>query len=215
MLSHIVLKFEAVVNMEYAVKYYEDICKKFPEVISKEQFRQIAHISKATALYLLQSGLVPCKQTDKKTHRYKIRTDDVIVYMIEREFNKEKYQAPDRWYSSRSHPVTPYQKYRNTLLRLSENDLASFREYITERIAEYNDLVTASDVTEMIGYSKSIVNKWCNANKLKAFRVSNRFLIPKIELANFLTSRYSFDITRKTWKHLLLIKGFTDTIDIR
>ena len=56
-------------------KAYDEIRKQYPETISKDQFYRIAHISKATALYLLQSGLVPCIDSGKKTRRYTIRTD--------------------------------------------------------------------------------------------------------------------------------------------
>lgn len=45
----------------------------------------MADISKATALYLLQSGAIPCKDTGKKTRRYAIKTDDVIEYLRQRE----------------------------------------------------------------------------------------------------------------------------------
>lgn len=48
------------------LKYYEAIRKEYPETISKDQFYRIAHISKATALHLLQHDLVPCKDTGKK-----------------------------------------------------------------------------------------------------------------------------------------------------
>ena len=50
-------------------KKYDAIRRAYPETISKEQFYRIAHISKATALHLLQNGLVPCKDTGKKTRR--------------------------------------------------------------------------------------------------------------------------------------------------
>ena len=63
--------------MTESMKYYESIRRKYPEAVSKDQFYQIAHISKATALHLLQNGLVPCKDTGKKTRRYTIRTDDI------------------------------------------------------------------------------------------------------------------------------------------
>ena len=43
-------------------KVYDEIRKQYPETISKDQFYRIAHISKATELYLLQSGLVSCIQ---------------------------------------------------------------------------------------------------------------------------------------------------------
>lgn len=194
--------------MEKELKRYEDIRKEFPEVISKEQFRKISHISKATALYLLESGLVPCKKLDQRTHRYRIRTDDVIVYMIEREHCAEKYRAESNWYKNRSH--------RKTCLfdssALSSDKQIEFREYIEESLQEYEDLVSTNDVINILGYSKSIVNKWCRTKTIKAFCVSRKFLIPKVELINFLISPYSFNIKRKTWKHILLIKGFFNRI---
>ena len=84
--------------MTESMKYYESIRRKYPEAVSKDQFYKIAHISKATALHLLQNGLVPCKDTGKKTRRYTIRTDDIIFYLIDRELHPEVYRAPDRWY---------------------------------------------------------------------------------------------------------------------
>ena len=35
--------------MTESMKYYESIRRKYPEAVSKDQFYQIAHISKATA----------------------------------------------------------------------------------------------------------------------------------------------------------------------
>ena len=48
------------------LEYYEPIRREYPEVITKDQFYRIAHISKATALFLLQSGKVPYKDSGKK-----------------------------------------------------------------------------------------------------------------------------------------------------
>ena len=39
-------------------KDYEEIKKAYPKTMSKDQFYKVAHISKATALFLLQTGLV-------------------------------------------------------------------------------------------------------------------------------------------------------------
>ena len=36
-----------------------------PEVMNKEQFFRIRHISKSTALHLLKSGKVPCEWSGK------------------------------------------------------------------------------------------------------------------------------------------------------
>ena len=96
---------------------------------------------------------------------------------------------------------------------MSEEERASFRKYMEDEFCQYADLLTVVEVAEAIGYCDTSLHRWCNAKKLKSFNISGRFLIPKISLVDFLVSQYSFDITRKTWKHTLLIKGFLDRLD--
>lgn len=103
--------------------------------------------------------------------------------------------------------------YRNELTKLSEEERANFRKYMEDEFCQYGDLLTVVEVAEAIGYCDTSLHRWCNAKKLKSFNISGRFLIPKISLVDFLVSQYSFDITRKTWKHTLLIKGFLDRLD--
>ena len=85
---------------------YDFIRQEYPKFISKDQFYRIAHISKATALYLLQSGHVPCINSGKKTRKYKILTEDVIQYLIDRNHDPLKYKAEPGWYSHRSRAAT-------------------------------------------------------------------------------------------------------------
>ena len=49
--------------MKYSAKEF----KQFPEVMNKEQMRIACHISKQTALYLLQNDLIPHTCTGKLT----------------------------------------------------------------------------------------------------------------------------------------------------
>ena len=138
--------------MTESMKYYEAIRREYPETISKDQFYRIAHISKATALHLLQSGLVPCKDSGKKTRRYTIRTDDVIYYMIDRELHPEVYRAPDLWYQGRSGHYTSRITYRNEMLNLSGDERAAFRKHIEHELKTYGDLMTVVEVVEATGY---------------------------------------------------------------
>ena len=69
-----------------------------PDVITKDQLYRICHISKSTALYLLQSGKIPCEYTGKKTRCYKIKKEDVIAYLENRKVFPESYSAPAGWY---------------------------------------------------------------------------------------------------------------------
>lgn len=193
-------------------KRIEAIRCQYPEMMTKEQFYKLAHISKATALHLLQHGLVPCIDSGKKTRRYKIRTDDVISYLIERELNPEKYSAPDHWYRERS----GYRQSRNTfrveLSSLTESEQKLFNEYTQRELESYGDLLSVDEAAEITGYCTSSICRWCNRKELIGFKISGKFIIPKIALAEFLVSSYSCNIQRKSWKHLLFVASFLNDL---
>ena len=68
-----------IVMKEHAINW-----DAVPDVITKDQLYRICHISKSTALYLLQSGKIPCEYTGRKTRCYKIKKEDVIAYLENR-----------------------------------------------------------------------------------------------------------------------------------
>ena len=70
------------------------ILEEYPNGMTKDQFYRVARINKQHAKYLLDSGLVPCTNTGKKTRKYHIATHDVITYLCDREDNPEKYKVP-------------------------------------------------------------------------------------------------------------------------
>lgn len=59
--------------------------------ISKEQFCKLAHIRKANALKLIQSGLIPYIDIGNQTHRYLIRQSDAEAYLTDRAHDPAKY----------------------------------------------------------------------------------------------------------------------------
>ena len=60
------------------------ILEDYPNGMTKDQFYCVARINKQHAKYLLDSGLVPCINTGKKTRKYHIATHDVITYLCDR-----------------------------------------------------------------------------------------------------------------------------------
>ena len=84
------------------------ILNSCPEIMNKEQMRKACHISKRTALYLLQFKLIPNETTGKKTRCYKIKKSDVIAFLLDREINPDKYIAPENWYRYGNEVVKPY-----------------------------------------------------------------------------------------------------------
>lgn len=190
---------------------FAQIRHNFPENMSKEQFYKTAHISKATALYLLESGKVPCEKSSKKTHRYTIRTEDVIEYMKDRERRPDKYKVPARWRYHRPGTRERVRSFENELIGLTKNQREKLRKYFMEQMQDADDLLNISKASKAIGYNCSTIRRWCNTRGLKNFRVSGDFYIQKQCLAEFLSGEYACGVKRKSVKHSKLISGFLKT----
>lgn len=161
-----------------------------PDVMNKDQFYRICHISKLTALHLLKSGKVPCEWSGKKTRCYKIKKEDVKAYLEERAVYTELYSAPRGWCGG--HYVAKLSK------ELPEEVLSSMHDYYVELLRKYKDVVTVKEVVALTGYGKTTINNWCNRGELKSFRKGQIFYIPKIFLADFFCSLIFRSITRKS-----------------
>ena len=172
-----------------------------PDIITKDQLYQICHISKSTALYLLRSGKIPCEYTGKKTRCYKIKKSDVITYLEKRKIFPESYSAPAGWYKGN------YSIKLET--KIPENALKNMRQYYTEMLAQYPDVMTATEVSTIIGYGKTTVNNWCRKGHLKAFKRNNMNHIPKVYLIEFCYSKYFRTITRKSDWHIRALQEFS------
>lgn len=201
--------------MRKDVQYYIELKKAYPQTMSKDQFYRVAHISKATALYLLSSGIIPCKDTGKKTRRYTIRTDDVIKYLIDRRIHPQRYTASQGWYSGTA--GCKKQETNNQLLTVSDltkEERKRFKGYLESELTSYEDLMSVKETVEFTGYSTAAVLGWCSKGKVKYFCVSGRYLIPKISLVKYLMS-WDFDrIKVKSWKHKVILCDLVDLVKV-
>ena len=77
------------------------ILEEYPTGMTKDQFYRVARINKQHAKYLLDSGLVPCINTGKKTRKYHIATHDVITYLCDREDNPKSIKCQRAFISER------------------------------------------------------------------------------------------------------------------
>lgn len=178
-----------------------------PDVITKDQLYQICHISKSTALYLLQSGKIPCEYTGKRTRCYTIKKEDVIAYLQDRKIFPESYSAPAGWYSG-SYPV----KMQREIPPVVREDM---HEYYKKLLAKYPDVLTADDVVKLTGYVKTSVNNWCRKGHLKSFKKNGINHIPKVYLIEFFCSPYFRTIVRKSNWHTYILKEFARRGQIR
>ncbi|WP_369297398.1 hypothetical protein [uncultured Neglectibacter sp.] len=178
-----------------------------PDVMNKDQFYRLCHISKSTALHLLKSGKVPCEWTGKKTRCYQIRKEDVRAYLEKHAVYPEVYSAPRGWYGG--HYVAKLSK------ELSEDVLRQMREYYAGLLVNHKDVVTVREVVALTGYARSTVNNWCSRGLLKSFRKGNIFYIPKVFLIDFLCSAYFRTIVRKSRRHIYMLNEFSMREQVR
>lgn len=180
-------------------KDYGWIFKQYPVAVKKEQFYQICHISKRTALVLLETGLVPCLNSGRKTRQYTILTKDVVAYLIDREHNPEKYRLPVGSYCKNRGHWQPRPE-RTISTALLGDHAESFYQALLE---PYPDVLSVFQVAEGTGYDNKRVNQWCHSGKLRYFNISGRFQIPKISLLEFMLSGQFKGIRYKTEQHKL------------
>lgn len=129
--------------------HFKEIKKQYPKTMSKDQLYRVAHISKATALYLLQSGAIPCKDTGKKTRRYTIKTDDVIEYLRQREICPEKYKASEGWYAGTAgakKAIAP-----SCWITLTPEQTKQFELFFEAEMKEMADLITIEELAVFAG----------------------------------------------------------------
>lgn len=166
--------------------HFKEIKKQYPKTMSKDQLYRVAHISKATALYLLQSGAIPCKDTGKKTRRYTIKTDDVIEYLRQREICPEKYKASEGWYAGTAgakKTIAP-----SCWITLTPEQTKKFELFFEAEMKEMADLITIEELAVFAGYKSTSVVNWCSSKKMKAFKIGGKYFIPKECAIKYLAS---------------------------
>ena len=150
--------------MDAAIQY-QNILAQYPHYMTKDQMYRICHISKKTCLFLLESGLVPCLDSGKKTHRFKIKTTDVIKYLEDRDVRPEYYKAPSGYYTKSCSPPPR---------ALSEHDLSVMKQYYEKELAVCPDVMTINQVSTFTGYGKTSVFKLLEAWQRKRQRSMER-----------------------------------------
>lgn len=175
----------------------------YPEVITKDQFYRICHVSKRTATYILDSGFVPCTNSGKKTRKYKIRLDDVISFLEKREENPFFYKAPNNYYKDNKKSKVRYANALNTnrLMRYRK----MLRAYFEQALSSCEDVLTPKGVEAITGYSYKSVTRWCTNKELRSFLIFNKFKIPKEYLIDYLTSDRGILIAKKSEKHIQML----------
>lgn len=191
-------EYERSFSMKYDAKEFE----KYPEIMNKEQMRIACHISKRTALYLLQFNLIPHTCTGKKTRCYSIKKSDVIAFMNDREVNPEKYIAPDNWYK---YGNTTVKAYKIRIQPPVPEDKKKSRRFYESKLSSLPDAIDVKAAVDFTGYNRRTVAQWIRLGKLRAFVLPQKYVIPKSYLIDWLCSDEFNNTNRKSQKHIEML----------
>lgn len=181
---------------------YQWVIDEYPPEISKDQLYKICHISKRTASYLLESGLIPNKCTGKKTRKYKIAIADVVEYLKRRDLTPNDYTAPAGWYGCKTKKKSVKKPFR-----FSEKMQAQLIEFAEVHLEDYEDVLSVAEVSEITGCSSTAVTKWCNRKYLHHYFIKRKFYIPKLSLLEFLRSEHFQGMQEKSNIHLAYLQA--------
>ena len=167
-----------------------------PDIISKDSFCKICHMSKRTATKYLGT-VFPCSDNGKKTHRYSITKADLISFL-------ERY--PERHNISILPPVYRYSKTAFSPTPLSVSVMAFMHEYYSQILRDEKEILRISDICRITGYGKTIVNTWFLSGNLRYVVIRGAKHTAKENLIDFLSSDAFDKVFRKSDWHLRQIE---------
>lgn len=166
----------------------EDIKQRlqgYPSYISKEQLCKICHISKRTALRLLEDGSIPCKSNGKQTRKYQIALADVEAFLLKRQARIK---------------INP-REARNVYRPMSAEMKSLLPHIVTDWLEPYPDVLSVDEVVQITGYGSSSVVKWCKKEDLQHYCIGRKFFVPKTWLQEFMLSERFWGIHVKSHIH--------------
>ncbi|MEQ3317518.1 helix-turn-helix domain-containing protein [Enterocloster clostridioformis] len=175
---------------------YSYLLEEYPPIISMDQLYKICHVSKRKAKWLLEHGVIPCKDSGKKTRRFTIKMVDVVQYLQRLDAGKIKTVPPSGTFSSHR------PKRKISYVRVNATIFTAFlkKQWITEP-----DAITIERASALLGYNKSTISKWIKTKKLKAVAYQRSYLIPKEWLIKYLVQTVNENCGAKSQKHMSLI----------
>ena len=159
-----------------------------------EHMTEILRLSKRKCSWMLQNGILPCKDSGKKTRRYTIRRDDVITCLE----NLHTYDI-SRIFSSV--PDSPQKQ------NFTDEQIKKYTAFLLRKWRCEPNPLTDTQVAELIGYSLGSVQRWLNNEHIRTAKAHGEWCIPKLWLADF-CCHYGYRIVRKSEKHREIEREF-------
>lgn len=166
------------------------------DYISKEEFYQIAHICKETALWLIETGRVSAEKPKRKGFGYKIAKEEVERYLADRQQNPVYYLRSRRRICTQYCPPQPYSIELATAIRFA----------VEQEMSSLPDLLTEKQVCAILGYTSKQILEWRHTGELRVLKCFNKIYFPKISLLDFVSSEDYYNFPCKGRKHIELLR---------
>jgi hypothetical protein len=168
---------------------YASLKKLYPDYLSLDVLRRVCKISPKSARYLIEHGIIPAIDTGKLTWRYKIKIDDVITYLKQRE--KMGSMIPpgavsNREKSRKKAGLGVRKSFSQIVDPGHEYEVAGYFDHI---YTDCDEILTTASFAAMTGLSRDTVLKLARAGTIKSVESSPIYLIPKQYLLDFVVTR--------------------------
>lgn len=179
---------------------YDALKKEYPKFVSKEQLCKICGIAKDTAWIYLQSGVIPCRDTGKKTRRYSICIEDVIAFLEKRDKGQVPPRSELKYYRPR--PLAPLPEIKET-----DGYRGEVKRYFSSLLNGSPDVVTPREMAEIVGLSQAVIQRHILHGKIHAAIVGRGYKISKENVLVFMLSSCYQDGKGCSEKYKAIMEG--------
>ena len=178
---------------------YTYLLDEYPSEISMNQLYRICHYSKRKCSWLLENGYIPCIDSGKKTHRFKIKTVDVVSYLMRLESNSDDASPLAGLFSSKC-------KYIPKENPISAIPCSQISAHLSLQWSKVFDALRVSDIIKLTGYSAKTVNRWLQNGQLKYVSTLSGRIIAKDWLIEWMAEYSHQNAGRLSTKHRQMIE---------
>ena len=159
---------------------YSILLEQYPEVISKDQMYKICHISKRKATWLLENGVIPCRDSGKKTRRFQIRTIDIVEYLTKKDSNPQAVSTPVGIFNN---PKAS----RKTIVPATQISRSALQRYLNFKWRDIPDALEIKDISKITGYTLQTIGQWISKKRLQSVSCPDRKKVAKEWFIDFIT----------------------------
>ena len=194
------------------MRKYQILAKQYPEYVSLDQLYRICKISKKSARYLVENGIIPAENTGRKTWKYKIALDDVITYLCKRD--KIGSMIPLGAVSNRAQSSDRPAIHRHAYSKLiaSGDKKRKVIAYFCHVCTDFEEALSTEDIMAITGLGKSTILKLLKDGYIRSIASHPHYIVPKKCLLEFLVTPRFMEVRSASEKFIQILKDVEECL---